>query len=108
MRPRWSSVIVVSQLAMGVGATLTHATAEAATELIVRKGKTQPVFSYADAIRETVYVETPVDSDADGWKGRVATGRRRAGIDYARTNYDKSRGYAVGALQNIRVRTGGA
>ncbi|MFE6611620.1 Xaa-Pro dipeptidyl-peptidase [Amycolatopsis sp. NPDC057786] len=76
---RWSTTTlwnVRSGLIVGVclalGATLTHATAEAATEVIVREGKTQPVFSYADAIRETVYVETPVDSDADGRKDRVA------------------------------------
>lgn len=38
----------------------------------VRDGMTQPVFSYADAIRETVFVETPVDSDFDGRRDRVS------------------------------------
>lgn len=29
-------------------------------------GRTQPVYSYADAIRETVYIQAPMDSDGDG------------------------------------------
>ncbi|MFY0407727.1 CocE/NonD family hydrolase [Solicola sp. PLA-1-18] len=39
--------------------------------LTVRDGRTQPVFSYADAIRETVWVLAP-DADGDGKKDRVA------------------------------------
>ncbi|ALG12180.1 CocE/NonD family hydrolase [Kibdelosporangium phytohabitans] len=37
----------------------------------VRDGVSQPTFSYADAIRETVYVEAPVDGDRDGRNDRV-------------------------------------
>lgn len=33
---------------------------------------TVPVYSYADAIRESVWVETPADSDGDGVRDRVA------------------------------------
>ncbi|MFD1933746.1 Xaa-Pro dipeptidyl-peptidase [Nonomuraea mangrovi] len=33
--------------------------------------RSQPVFSYADAVREHVYVESPIDSDADGRLDRV-------------------------------------
>jgi X-Pro dipeptidyl-peptidase len=33
---------------------------------------TVPVYSYADAIRESVWVEAPVDSDADGARDRIA------------------------------------
>ncbi|MFC6080054.1 Xaa-Pro dipeptidyl-peptidase [Sphaerisporangium aureirubrum] len=38
----------------------------------VSGGRTQPVFSYADAIREHILVETPLDSDGDGAKDRAA------------------------------------
>ncbi|WP_460337033.1 Xaa-Pro dipeptidyl-peptidase [Actinoallomurus acanthiterrae] len=40
--------------------------------VVIRDGVTQPAFSFQDAIRQTVYVETPVDSDHDGKKDRVA------------------------------------
>lgn len=33
---------------------------------------TQPIYSYQNAIRETVYVEAPMDSDNDGKKDRIA------------------------------------
>ncbi|MFC0862881.1 Xaa-Pro dipeptidyl-peptidase [Sphaerimonospora cavernae] len=52
-----------------VGATPAHATAEPG--ITIDRGRTQPVFSYADAIREHVYVESSVDSDADGRLDRV-------------------------------------
>ncbi|MEV4639799.1 Xaa-Pro dipeptidyl-peptidase [Actinoplanes sp. NPDC049548] len=35
-------------------------------------GGTQPVYDYTQAIREQVWVQTPVDSDADGQPDRVA------------------------------------
>jgi X-Pro dipeptidyl-peptidase len=33
---------------------------------------TQPVYDYTQAVRESLFVETPVDSDADGRRDRVA------------------------------------
>ncbi|MEU4508772.1 Xaa-Pro dipeptidyl-peptidase [Nonomuraea wenchangensis] len=52
--------------------TVTALPARAATPAItVENGRTQPVFSYADAVREHVYVESPVDSDADGALDKV-------------------------------------
>jgi X-Pro dipeptidyl-peptidase len=39
---------------------------------VVKDGMTQPVFSFADSIKETVFIETKVDSDGDGKKDRVA------------------------------------
>ncbi|MFC4588773.1 Xaa-Pro dipeptidyl-peptidase [Sphaerisporangium corydalis] len=59
--------------AVGVSLALTAtpggiASAEARPGIHVVDGRTQPVFSYADAIREHVNVETPVDSDGDGKK----------------------------------------
>ncbi|MER5997561.1 Xaa-Pro dipeptidyl-peptidase [Nonomuraea angiospora] len=45
--------------------------AAAAPAITVQNGRTQPVFSYADAVREHVYVESTVDSDLDGKLDRV-------------------------------------
>ncbi|MCG5213865.1 Xaa-Pro dipeptidyl-peptidase [Streptosporangium soli] len=47
--------------------------AQAATEptITIEQGRTQPVFSYAEAIREHVYVESSLDSDGDGRNDRV-------------------------------------
>ncbi|MFG1971933.1 Xaa-Pro dipeptidyl-peptidase [Nonomuraea fuscirosea] len=47
-------------------AIATPAQAAAAPAITVENGRTQPVFSYADAVREHVYVESTVDSDLDG------------------------------------------
>lgn len=52
----------------GGGAT---ALARTSPKIVVKDGVTQPVFSYKDAIREHVYVESGVDSDGDGRKDRV-------------------------------------
>lgn len=40
--------------------------------IVVKDGKTQPTFSFKDAIREKVFVETKVDSDGDGKRDRVS------------------------------------
>lgn len=40
--------------------------------IVVKDGKTQPAFSFKDAIREKVFVETAVDSDRDGKRDRVS------------------------------------
>lgn len=39
--------------------------------IVVTEGGTQPVFDYAQAIRERLWVETSVDSDSDGQPDRV-------------------------------------
>lgn len=39
--------------------------------IVVRDGMTQPVFSFADAVEERVWVETPLDTDHDGRRDRV-------------------------------------
>ncbi|MFI6501901.1 CocE/NonD family hydrolase [Nonomuraea typhae] len=51
------------------GAPAASATAE--PQITVSGGATQPVFSYADAIREHVRVQSPLDSDGDGKKDLV-------------------------------------
>lgn len=47
------------------------AQATAAPGIEVRDGVTQPVFSYRDAVRERVLVQSPVDSDGDGRRDLV-------------------------------------
>ncbi|WP_020670265.1 Xaa-Pro dipeptidyl-peptidase [Amycolatopsis nigrescens] len=41
-------------------------------QVVVRDGATQPVYDYQEAVREKVYVETPVDSDRDGRHDKLA------------------------------------
>jgi X-Pro dipeptidyl-peptidase len=50
-------VAVVAPTALGAGSE---------TGPVVMGGVTQPVFGYADAIRERVWVESTFDSDLDG------------------------------------------
>ncbi|MEV4803293.1 Xaa-Pro dipeptidyl-peptidase [Nonomuraea sp. NPDC049421] len=52
-------------------AIATPAQAAAGPAITVKNGRTQPVFSYADAVREHVYVESTVDSDLDGALDKV-------------------------------------
>ncbi|MET8862568.1 Xaa-Pro dipeptidyl-peptidase [Nonomuraea sp. NPDC004580] len=52
-------------------AIATPAQAAAGPAITVENGRTQPVFSYADAVREHVYVESTVDSDLDGALDKV-------------------------------------
>jgi X-Pro dipeptidyl-peptidase len=40
--------------------------------VVVENGVTQPVFGYADAVRERVWVEADFDTDADGANDRIA------------------------------------
>ncbi|HEX2241532.1 MAG TPA: CocE/NonD family hydrolase [Actinomycetota bacterium] len=50
-----------------------RASARSAPKIVVRDGVTQPVFSYAQAIRETVYVQSTMDGDLDGRLDLLAT-----------------------------------
>lgn len=54
-----------------IAAGTTPAHAITGPSITVERGRTQPVFSYADAVREHVYVESGVDSDSDGRADRV-------------------------------------
>ncbi|MFD2350242.1 hypothetical protein ACFSTC_14260 [Nonomuraea ferruginea] len=66
--PPLRPALIAAALIVG---TATPVQAATAPEITVENGRTQPVFSYADAIREHVYVESTVDSDADGRLDRV-------------------------------------
>jgi X-Pro dipeptidyl-peptidase len=56
--------------------------------IVVENGMTQPVFSFADAIEERVYVETTLDTDHDGNRDRVA-------IDISRPQETATAGFKV-------------
>ncbi|RFS82789.1 Xaa-Pro dipeptidyl-peptidase [Actinomadura spongiicola] len=62
------AVLTGAALAAAGGAA---ALAQTTPKIVVKGGVTQPVFSYKDAIREHVYVESTVDSDRDGRRDRV-------------------------------------
>ncbi|WP_280701415.1 Xaa-Pro dipeptidyl-peptidase [Kitasatospora sp. GP82] len=53
--------------------------AYASTAGTVRKGVSQPVYSYANAVRETVWVDTGLDGDGNGRTDRVAADIIRPG-----------------------------
>ncbi|MFD8492247.1 Xaa-Pro dipeptidyl-peptidase [Amycolatopsis sp. NPDC059657] len=55
----------------GFAGLLLTSTAVAAPAQVASRG-TEPVYDYTQAIREQVYVETPVDSDRDGKKDRLS------------------------------------
>ena len=44
---------------------------------VIEGGKTQPVFGYADAIRERVFIESPYDSDNNGVNDIIAIDIKR-------------------------------
>ncbi|HEX2415898.1 MAG TPA: Xaa-Pro dipeptidyl-peptidase [Thermoleophilaceae bacterium] len=56
--------------------------------LKVEDGQTQPQFAFEDAIEQTVFVETELDSDADGRRDRVR-------IQISRPLETQTRGYKV-------------
>ncbi|MFF3667833.1 Xaa-Pro dipeptidyl-peptidase [Microtetraspora malaysiensis] len=66
--PQLRAALIVTTLVI-MGATPAHAADGPA--ITVEQDRTQPVFSYADAIREHVYVESEIDSDGDGRLDRV-------------------------------------
>jgi X-Pro dipeptidyl-peptidase len=68
---RGGSLIGALAAVLVLGAGVAPAVA-AEPAFTVRDGVTQPVFPLADAIRETVYVDTGLDLDADGAVDRVA------------------------------------
>src|SRR5689334_23818147 len=65
---------LVTAVATGVGLTLTIAVAPASATGVphIRNGETVPVYSYENAIRESVWVQTPLDNDGDGKRDEIA------------------------------------
>ncbi|MGH9251263.1 MAG: Xaa-Pro dipeptidyl-peptidase [Acidimicrobiales bacterium] len=68
---RRGAVIVASAAGL-VAAMATPAAGQETPELVVEDAVTQPVFGYADALRERVFVESDVDTDSDGQLDVVA------------------------------------
>jgi len=68
-----ASVVVVATIAVGLpAATATARPTADRAKPVIQHGVTQPVFGYADAIRERVFVTSDVDSDGDGARDIVA------------------------------------
>ena len=65
-------VVAILGLAGAAAGVLPANAAPPTPHVVIRNGVTRPAFSYQDAIRQTVYVQTPVDSDHDGKRDRVA------------------------------------
>ncbi|MER5639184.1 Xaa-Pro dipeptidyl-peptidase [Kitasatospora sp. NPDC002227] len=67
------SLLLVCTLLAALTATQLSPTAARAAALgAIRDGASQPVYSYAAAVRETVWVDTGLDGDSDGKTDRVA------------------------------------
>jgi X-Pro dipeptidyl-peptidase len=67
-----ASVTMTGALALAAPTTVAAAPPDPPPSIVVENGLTQPVFSLAEAIEERVYVETPLDTDRDGARDRVA------------------------------------
>jgi X-Pro dipeptidyl-peptidase len=74
MRRRRATWLVTGAAALlcVLGSAPTAAAAPPNPGIVVENGVTQPVFGYADAIRERVWVEADFDTDLDGAKDRIA------------------------------------
>ena len=74
-RRRASAALVGAALIASIapaGSAASHSAAPRRA-VVVRHGVTQPVFSYAGAVRETVYVQSYVDQDGNGRPDLLAT-----------------------------------
>ncbi|MEU6851341.1 Xaa-Pro dipeptidyl-peptidase [Actinacidiphila alni] len=74
-RFQWISVVVAVLAALAavlLAPASAHADTGSASRGTVRHGLSQPDYSYADAIREAVWVDTGLDGDGDGRTDRVA------------------------------------
>src|SRR3569833_4432734 len=67
-RLRWLALITGVLTALSVAAT----PASASTTPYVHGDQTVPVYSYANAVRESVWVQTDLDNDHDGVGDKVA------------------------------------
>jgi len=65
-------VLAVSAVLVSSAVALAGPAQAATTPSSVQGTQTVPVYSYADAIRESVWVQAPFDSDQDGQPDRIA------------------------------------
>ena len=68
-----AAAVALSVLATAAGASPRSKVSQEPGRIRVRNGVTQPVFSYADAVRETVYVQSSIDGDGDQELDLLAT-----------------------------------
>jgi X-Pro dipeptidyl-peptidase len=66
--PWMTAIIAVAGLVL----TATPAVADDTPAIVVADGVTQPVFGYADAIREKLFIDSTFDSDHDGLRDIIA------------------------------------
>ncbi|HEX6024926.1 MAG TPA: hypothetical protein VFZ00_23245, partial [Solirubrobacter sp.] len=71
MRRRWGLAAVLAVLVS------TPAQAQGPPVIDTTGGKTNPVFGYADAIRERVFIDSPYDSDRNGVNDIIAIDIKR-------------------------------
>jgi X-Pro dipeptidyl-peptidase len=69
---RGAFLLAVAAVLVGVLPGVAEPVSAAPSAAVVRDGVTQPVYSYARAVRETVWVEVPRDGDRDGRRDRIA------------------------------------
>lgn len=69
MRLRSTLALSVGLLAAGCGG---EPAGQSQLAIAIAGNETQPIYSYADAIKEVVYVEADIDSDRDGKLDRIA------------------------------------
>ena len=79
LQPRWHETTVISDRrrrghrAAGHAPPRPHSAAGRPTHrIVVADGVTQPVFGYADAIRERLFIDSTFDSDHDGLRDIIA------------------------------------
>ena len=71
---RWRTGVAVlsATVLAALGAAPQAQAADGPPSIVVQDGVTQPVFGYADAIRERVFIDSTFDSDNDGLRDIIA------------------------------------
>jgi X-Pro dipeptidyl-peptidase len=67
-----SSLVILAACTSSVASQDADLADNADLAIVVKNGETQPVYAYAEAIRESVFVESTIDSDHDGVLDRIA------------------------------------
>ncbi|MFI5838828.1 CocE/NonD family hydrolase [Catenuloplanes sp. NPDC051500] len=70
---------IAAALVLAAVAAASPAQATGRATIVVKDGATQPVFDYAAALNEDVWVEAPLDTDRDGVRDRVHLNITRPG-----------------------------
>ncbi|MDI5943702.1 Xaa-Pro dipeptidyl-peptidase, partial [Micromonospora sp. DH15] len=69
---RAGAAVLAAVLLAALGAAPRAVAASDAPAIVVQDGVTQPVFGYADAIRERLFIDSTFDSDNDGLRDIIA------------------------------------